>query len=426
MQTEHIATAQPSELACLPQELQSHNDAQVLLLLQDYVDKLSHTQRTLEATYASLQQTELLAGVIHEQDCRAIRAACCCLNSLRIRVEARANVTQVARPEPRLNTSRMELVPVKRIERSHACTNAVALVISQLDRIEYNWLQRTLCWLIACALLQNVRWLLPSSPCIPSELGAPDDKMLGKELLSGLWVRPECRSYCRHSHIDHVSPPVSPFISFSPLSLRHGVVVVCFEVIKGESSCHSPYAMWSRGSWLGGSLVSAWVLCCFSHLCVWPGVCLFSACSFVCFLVVLVILGCDDTKLPSPAWIHQWTGCQSFLCVGFWLVLFLLFGFVFCLVLFCVSLLFAWFMMMTAQWTMYRSFFCGPQQWWHGTLICNYCSCNVIQCGKRPGESHEGVGRKKSKKKKKRWWRIWACNKCMSKGGAERSLCNSA
>ena len=51
---------------------------------------------------ASLQQTELLAGVIHEQDCRAIRTACCCLNSLRIRVEARANVTQVARPEPRL------------------------------------------------------------------------------------------------------------------------------------------------------------------------------------------------------------------------------------------------------------------------------------------------------------------------------------
>ena len=96
MQTEHMDTAQPSELACLPQELQSHNDAQVLLLLQDYVDKLSHTQRTLEATYASLQQTELLAGVIHEQDCRAIRTAYCCLNSLRICVEARANVTERA------------------------------------------------------------------------------------------------------------------------------------------------------------------------------------------------------------------------------------------------------------------------------------------------------------------------------------------
>ena len=52
--------------------------------------------KALEATYASLQQTELLAGVIHEQDCRAIRTACCCLNSLRIRVEARANVTERA------------------------------------------------------------------------------------------------------------------------------------------------------------------------------------------------------------------------------------------------------------------------------------------------------------------------------------------
>ena len=33
---------------------------------------------------------------------------------------------------------------------------------------------------------------------------------------------------------------------------------------------------------------------------------------------------------------------------------------------------------------------------WPGTLIWNYCSCNVIQCGKRPGQSHEGVGRKKA------------------------------
>ena len=91
-----LDTAQPSELACLPQEPQSHNEAQDLLLLQDYVCKLSHTQLTLEDTYALLQQTELLAGVINEQDCRAIRTACCCLKSLRIRVEARANVTERA------------------------------------------------------------------------------------------------------------------------------------------------------------------------------------------------------------------------------------------------------------------------------------------------------------------------------------------
>ena len=36
MRTEHMDTAQPSELAYLPQELRSHNDAQDLLLLQDY------------------------------------------------------------------------------------------------------------------------------------------------------------------------------------------------------------------------------------------------------------------------------------------------------------------------------------------------------------------------------------------------------
>ena len=89
-----MSTAQPSELACRPQEPQSHNEAQDLLLLQDYVCKLTHTLVTLEDTHALLQQTELLAGVINEQDCRDIRTACCCTRSLRIRVEARANVTE--------------------------------------------------------------------------------------------------------------------------------------------------------------------------------------------------------------------------------------------------------------------------------------------------------------------------------------------
>ena len=46
----------------------------------------------------------------------------------------------------------------------------------------------------------------------------------------------------------------------------------------------------------------------------------------------------------------------SLSCVLVFGLFVLLFGFVFCLVLFCVSLLFAWFMMMTAQRTMYRSF----------------------------------------------------------------------
>ena len=62
--------------------------------LQDYVCRLRNTLRTLKDTHAVFQQTELLAGVINEQDCRDIRTACCCTRSLCIRVEARANVTE--------------------------------------------------------------------------------------------------------------------------------------------------------------------------------------------------------------------------------------------------------------------------------------------------------------------------------------------
>ena len=77
MPSHHVDTAQTSELACLSQKLQSRNETQDLLRLQEYVCKLMHTQRTLEDTYALLQQTEVPAGVINEQDCRAIRTACC-------------------------------------------------------------------------------------------------------------------------------------------------------------------------------------------------------------------------------------------------------------------------------------------------------------------------------------------------------------
>ena len=89
-----MSSVQSNEVVCLPQEPQIHNEAQDLLLLQDYVHRLTNTLRTLEDTHAVLQQTELLAGVINEQDCRDIRTACCCIRSLRIRVEARANVTE--------------------------------------------------------------------------------------------------------------------------------------------------------------------------------------------------------------------------------------------------------------------------------------------------------------------------------------------
>ena len=80
--------------------------------------------------------------------------------------------------------------------------------------------------------------------------------MLGKEY----WADSECALNAAATAViltfDHVSPPVSPFISFSPLSLRHGVVVVCFEV-PGWMLCLNGCSLWSLGSWLGGSPVSA-------------------------------------------------------------------------------------------------------------------------------------------------------------------------
>ena len=70
MPPDHMSSVQSSEVVCLPQEPQTLNEAQDLLLLQDYVHRLTNTLRTLEDTHAVLQQTELLAGVINEQDCR--------------------------------------------------------------------------------------------------------------------------------------------------------------------------------------------------------------------------------------------------------------------------------------------------------------------------------------------------------------------
>ena len=93
--------------------------------------------------------TDFLAGVINEQDCRAIRTVCCCLNSLRIRGAVVSRQLQLmlasvqphptedlntadtsCRPELLLKISIIELAPVKRIERSQARTNASALATS--------------------------------------------------------------------------------------------------------------------------------------------------------------------------------------------------------------------------------------------------------------------------------------------------------
>ena len=93
--------------------------------------------------------------------------------------------------------------------------------------------------------------------------------MLGKNY----WADSECALNAVATavifHIDHVSPPVSPFIRFSPLSLRPGVVGVCFEV----PGCNvMPEWLLSviSGILAGGIPGFRIELCCFHHPLTWP------------------------------------------------------------------------------------------------------------------------------------------------------------
>ena len=121
-----------------------------------------------------------------------------------------------------------------------------------------------ICWPIACAL-QPWCLSLTRSHWIQFESSIHRKGALQPQwwwcLEKNYWADSECALNAIATavvifHIDYVSPPVSPFIRFSPLSLRPGVVGVCFEV-PGWMLCLSGCSLWSRGSWLGGSLVSA-------------------------------------------------------------------------------------------------------------------------------------------------------------------------
>ena len=130
--------------------------------------------------------------------------------------------------------------PAEGAPRLQACINAVelAIIANSIARIGYSF---------------------ESSMHRKGALQPPMMMMLGKELLSGLWVRPECRSYC--CHFSHRSCLTSCFTFYSFFTtlvatrrcrclLRSARVNVMPERLLGCS-------LWSRGSWLGGSLVSA-------------------------------------------------------------------------------------------------------------------------------------------------------------------------
>ena len=153
--------------------------------------------------------------------------------------------------------------------------------------------------------------------------------MLGKELLSGLWVRPECRSYCCHSHFRSCLTSCLTFFRFSPLSLRHGVVVVCFEV-PGWMLCRNGCSLWSLGSWLGGSPVSALSFVASFTLLYGP---------LVFFRVVFVLL----LFLAILMMTHKMSSCISFPELVAIPLLCVLFVFWCCCVLVCFVCLFAFF-----------------------------------------------------------------------------------
>ena len=178
-----------------------------------------------------------------------------------------------------------------------------------------------------------------------STLQLPRTMMLGKEL----WADSECALNAVATAViltlDHVSPPVSLF-RFSPLSLRHGVVVVCFEV-PGWMLCRNGCSLWSLGSWLGGSPVSA--LSFVASFTLLYGPLVFSGLSLFCFFLAILMMT------------HKMSSCISFLrgsdptslcLVCFWC----------CCVLVCFVCLFALF-----------GSFCV---WWDCSLDCVLVHCH--------------------------------------------------
>ena len=100
IQTEPMTTAPSKKQAHVPQVLQSRNDTQDLLFLQDYANKLSHTQLTLKEICTSLHRTTLLSGIISAQDRRALQIACCCKQVCKCTVQRTStHITQAACPE---------------------------------------------------------------------------------------------------------------------------------------------------------------------------------------------------------------------------------------------------------------------------------------------------------------------------------------
>ena len=156
----------------------SHSEARNLLLLQDYVRNAFQAQLMLEQTSASLQRTEILTGIFSEHDPRTLRTACQCLNSLRVRVEARANTVERAMIEQQLQFMQSRVQPVPTEDLRTADTSALPEPMPTIlcrrtiltDHLEYEH-------------FGAIR-LRPNDNLFDEHFGANKMRMIGKALLS--------------------------------------------------------------------------------------------------------------------------------------------------------------------------------------------------------------------------------------------------
>ena len=215
----------------------------------------------------------------------------------------------------------------------------------------------------------------PASTTRAEHKKLPKSMMIGKALLSGLWAHPQGGFTVRFTFVfltlARVSLSVSPFFFTTLVATRR-----CRCLLRSDQEC---FRM---------------VLCCFPHLRVWPRVCLCSSLPVVCLVYGHTMMRWHNVvtscmNLPM-------NGSQSFTWV-------LVFGFVFVLLWWFLFVCLVWLLvsgcgddgLLDYVQVLHQFSFVALNSRWPRVLIWNYCFCNAIDSVKRPGESHEGVGRKK-------------------------------
>ena len=188
-----------------------------------------------------------------------------------------------------------------------------------------------------------------------SALQLPMTMMLGKELLSGLWVRPECRSCCCHFHIRSCLTSCFTFYSFFTTRCDTASSLFASKCLGERYAWMNGCSLWSRGSWLGGSLVSALSFVASITLLAWP------LCVVLCYLCCasfsVAILIMTHKMSSCMLVLHSWYVDPSYICVFchlFWKWLCVCHVcFDLTLVAFVFGLCFSW--LGHAHWTVYRS-----------------------------------------------------------------------